>query len=136
MDHYRVISRKMLNQAGERTLMSAIIPPYAGHILAIFGLAFKQSYDAAVIGGLFASLPYDFFVKSTGGASFLYNSAKRLPVVDRKHACRIVMHWTERVLTDTKSNGTRLTTDIWQACGLQRCIASKAWSLHAFIWWA
>ena len=38
---YRIASRKMLSLTGERTLISAIIPPQTGHINGLFGSPFK-----------------------------------------------------------------------------------------------
>lgn len=61
--NYRVISRKMLNLSGERSLISCISVPDAMHTNGILGLACKNLDDVVFIAGLFASLPYDFFVK-------------------------------------------------------------------------
>ncbi len=88
-DNYRILSRKMLNLSGERTLISAIVPPGAGHILTIFGIAFQNEKDIPNIAGCFASLPYDFFVKALGNASFLLNLAKRLPILEENNRIRL-----------------------------------------------
>lgn len=64
--NYRVISRKMLNLSGERSLISCISFPDAMHTNGILGLACKNLDDVVFIAGLFASLPYDFFVKTMG----------------------------------------------------------------------
>ena len=78
---YRLISRKMLNLSSERTLTSAVIPPEMCHIITIYGLTSPDSKKLALLSGLFASLPYDFFVKVLGNASFLYKTARILPVL-------------------------------------------------------
>ena len=80
--NYRVASRRMLNLSGERTLMSAIIPPMTGHINTVYGLAFKEKYDCLLVGGLMASLPYDLFIKMLGKADAKFSSLALLPYAD------------------------------------------------------
>lgn len=75
-EHYRVVMRKMLNQGGERTLISAIIPPQSKHIDGIFGIHIK---DCAYLAGLMGSIPYDFFIKVTGKANGRYDTVSQLP---------------------------------------------------------
>lgn len=41
-DYYRIITRSMLSQAGERTLISAIAPLKIGHVHTSNTLAFEQ----------------------------------------------------------------------------------------------
>ena len=79
---YRLISRRMLNQGGERTLISAIIPPQIGHIHTIFGLAFDDFNILLSVAASFASVPYDFFVKITGKSDILFDLASKMPVLD------------------------------------------------------
>ena len=49
---YRIAMRNMFNQGGERTLMSAIIPPKVGHVHAVYELGFKNDVDTALMSGL------------------------------------------------------------------------------------
>ena len=53
----------MLSNEGERTLMSAIIPPYAEHINGIVGMVFSDEEVLLLSAGVFASLVGDFYVK-------------------------------------------------------------------------
>ena len=41
-DKYRVITRRMLGLNQESTLMSALIPPKAVHIIGVFGICFSD----------------------------------------------------------------------------------------------
>lgn len=79
---YRILSRKMLNLAGERTLISAIIPQKACHIITTFGISCKDRKDLLKISGILASLPYDFIIKVLGQADFLFNTAGKLPLIE------------------------------------------------------
>ncbi|MFQ6539405.1 MULTISPECIES: Eco57I restriction-modification methylase domain-containing protein [Aphanothece] len=78
-DFYRVVSRKMLSQSGERTLISAIYPPDLSHINGCYSHAFRNSKTAASVASLFSSIVLDFFVKTTGKANFRDDTADQLP---------------------------------------------------------
>lgn len=78
-DLYRLCLRKMLNQSGERTMISAIIPPRVEHINGIFGMAFKN--DLIIFAGTTYSIPFDFFIKTTGKQNINYSALSGLPVL-------------------------------------------------------
>lgn len=65
-NYYQFISRFMLSQAGERTLVSCIIPKQVGHIMTSLSIAFKETNNVVNMAGYCSSLPFDFFVKTTG----------------------------------------------------------------------
>ena len=76
---YRIVSRKMLSQTGERTLMASIIPPMTGHIDGLFGMAFRK--NLALFAGYEASLPFDFYIKATGKSNGRFDTLSKLPVL-------------------------------------------------------
>ena len=78
--NYRVVSRKMLNLSGERSLISCIAVPNAMHTNGILGLACSKLEDVVFIAGLFASIPYDFFVKTMGRQNLYEDNAGKLPI--------------------------------------------------------
>lgn len=63
---YRLCHREMLSQAGERTLLCAVVPPEAGHVHAVVGHRFRDDRTMLEAAAFFFSLPVDFRVKSTG----------------------------------------------------------------------
>jgi len=69
-DCYRLVCRKMLSQSGERTLISAIMPPKAGHIHGCISYTLNDTNDLCNIAGFFCSIVYDFYLKSTGVSNF------------------------------------------------------------------
>lgn len=77
---YRLCFRKMLNQSGERTLISTIIPPSSEHINGIFGMAFKN--DLFPFAATSFSLPFDFYLKATGKANINFSAASGYPVIN------------------------------------------------------
>ena len=78
---YRVITRRMLNQSGERTLIPAILPKGIGHINTVFGLAFAQLDDCVVCAGTMASIPFDFFIKTTGRSDGKFDTLSLFPLL-------------------------------------------------------
>jgi len=83
--NYRVVSRKMLNLSGERSLISCIIPENSMHTNGILGLACSKLDDIIDIAGLFASIPYDFFVKTMGRQNLYEDNAGKLPILKSKY---------------------------------------------------
>ena len=65
-EYFRLINRAMLSQSGERTLITAIVPPGPGWIHTILGNVFKSARDMVGFYGFSLSIPADFRVKSTG----------------------------------------------------------------------
>lgn len=107
---YRLITRKMLNLSSERTLTSAIIPPNVCHIITVYGLITEDQYTLGILSGLFSSVPYDFLIKVLGNASFLYKSAKILPILSGKYIQPIVLRsMLLNCLTDYYK-------EIWEKC--------------------
>lgn len=88
---YRVLARKMLNLSGERTLVSAIVPPLTTHTNGLLGFFFKDQYMLVLAAALFSSIPYDFFIKVMGKSNLYEDNAGKLPIVDSKfnHALSI-----------------------------------------------
>jgi len=79
-DFYRVASRRGLSLAGERTLLPVVIAPGVTHIDAVVSLTFRRQKLVAIVSGLWAALPFDFFIKSIGKGDFRNNSAETLPL--------------------------------------------------------
>lgn len=73
IDYYKVGFRKMLSQAGERTLICAILPPASSHTNGVISVIFKSQNLLLEFMSLASSLVLDFFIK-TVGASNLYES--------------------------------------------------------------
>lgn len=83
--NYRLVSRTLFNQSGERTLISAIIPPNTGHINLIFGSCFSSNDILALSSALWASIVYDFWFKVTGVPRINSNNIYRLPILQTFH---------------------------------------------------
>lgn len=77
---YRLITRRGLSLSGERTLLSAIVPPGPNHIDGVFSATLRDASQMIGLAGLWSSIPFDFFVKSAGKGDFRNNSAGIMPI--------------------------------------------------------
>jgi hypothetical protein len=81
-DYFRHVNRSMVAPTGERTLVSCIIPPGVAHIDLGFGVSMDDHHALAILAGLAASVPYDFFVKTTGKGHVRNDVLSALPLPD------------------------------------------------------
>ncbi len=68
--YYRLVFRKMLSQSGERTQICCIMPTMSGHIHGCVSFTMNKLNDLVRICAILVSIPYDFFLKSTGVGNF------------------------------------------------------------------
>jgi hypothetical protein len=80
-EFYRIFASRRLGPSGERTLQCAIITPGHAHIYTVFSLTFQRLEKLVLVAGLWSSIVYDFWVKSTGKSDFRNDLASQLPVV-------------------------------------------------------
>jgi hypothetical protein len=110
-NYYRIIASKRLSQSGERTLQCSIMPPKVGHILTVFSTVFREQKLVPHIAAYWMSIPFDFFVKTTGVNDFLSPTANVLPLIYNLYF--------ERLITIRALMLTCLTihySDLWQSC--------------------
>ena len=69
IEHYKLGFRKMLSQAGERTLTGAILPKNCSHIHGVISITFQDIFNIVECTGLTSSIVLDFFVKTLGSAN-------------------------------------------------------------------
>lgn len=89
IESYKLLTRRMLNQSGERTLVPTIGIPGSGHIHTVFGLAFKDNKDLITAAGLMASVVYDGYIKITGRSDVYFETLSNLPYFNNEYANRI-----------------------------------------------
>lgn len=65
-DFYRLASRGMLSQSGERTLVSCLIPPLSAHINGVQSVCFSNNRLLLSALSFKESLVADFYIKTTG----------------------------------------------------------------------
>lgn len=85
-ESYRHVHRKMLAPTNERTLVSALIPPGAAHILTLISSVFSDERTTVLLASLTASIPFDFFLKTTGRADWTSGQMHLLPLPDARES--------------------------------------------------
>lgn len=63
IDYYKVGFRKMINLAGERSLICAVLPRRTAHINGVISTAFRSGYDTVDMAALCAAVPMDAYMK-------------------------------------------------------------------------
>lgn len=78
--YYRLTARTMVSPSAERTLIQSIIPKEMAHIDLGFSIAVREQGLVPLFNALNSSVPYDFFMKSSGKSHFRNEVAKLLPI--------------------------------------------------------
>jgi hypothetical protein len=81
-EYYRHVNRRDVGPSSMRTLIPSIIPKGASHIYTGYSTTFRDMDMMVYFNGLCASLPYGFFVKSTGKGHVLGEILSRLAIPD------------------------------------------------------
>jgi hypothetical protein len=87
--YFRHVHRRMLAITGERSFISAIVPPGASHIHTVVGFAFADEMELLGASAMWWSLVLDFFVRTKGGSDLTVGVARTLPIPnspDRRRA--------------------------------------------------
>jgi len=90
IDYYKVGFRKMLNQAGERTLTSAILPQQTSHIFGLISIIFKDNSLLLEIQSLSSSIVLDFFMKTIGASNLTDSRLSAFPLgIEEKYKSQL-----------------------------------------------
>lgn len=122
-DYYRVNASRGLSNSGERTLQGSILPPAVSHIDAVFSITLMDQSLVPVIAGLWSSLAFDFFVKSTGKGDLRNDLAKRIAIPSHLDAC---VAFLARIVS--LCSITSHYADLWQSCW-QDQFRTQRWSI-------
>ncbi len=80
LEYYKIAFRKMLSQAGERTLSGAIIPPKTSHVNGLISIIFKNTDRLIEFSSLTNSLIYDFYIKTLGKSNLYDETIQMFPL--------------------------------------------------------
>jgi hypothetical protein len=79
---YGLTGRRMLSQSGERTLITALQPAASAHIHTAITYYLSNEKQLLSLAACCSSIPFDFFIKSTGKGDFYESTARVLPLLD------------------------------------------------------
>ncbi|WP_181234506.1 Eco57I restriction-modification methylase domain-containing protein, partial [Enhygromyxa salina] len=78
-EYFRYVHRRMLAPTGERTLIPALVPPGAAHVHTVLSLTAEEPL-VVLLAGMGASLPADFFFKTTGKNDLYAEALSLIPL--------------------------------------------------------
>ena len=82
---YLCVTRRRLNIAIERTLVSAIVPPGATHIHPVLSIAFSDNRILAAFASITTSIVADFLLRITGKADLYEATLASFPLIPEKY---------------------------------------------------
>lgn len=82
-DCYRAFHRRMLSLGGERTFISTLYPPGVSHLHTCVSTIFKTTALLLRASATMFSIPFDFFVKSTGRSDWTSGATGLTPLPPR-----------------------------------------------------
>lgn len=122
--YYKLAFRKMLNQAGERTLNGSILPPLCSHINGAVSLAFKSHKELIELTAISSSIVLDFFIKAMGAANANKTRLSALPFgVESKYLKELYIR--ALLLNCVTKHYSSLWSDMWDKQYL-----SSTWSIE------
>ncbi|MDO6671345.1 hypothetical protein Q4535_04360 [Cobetia amphilecti] len=92
-EYYRHINRRDVSPSAERTLIPAILAPNVRHILTTYSSTFKNEKTMLIFSGSCSSIPFDFFMKSTGRAHILAETLNLIPVLKHEEQTEIIIRY-------------------------------------------
>lgn len=114
-DFYRLVCRRQLNPANERTLIPAIAPKAIGHIHPVISVTFKEPLKLLDFTGLCCSVLFDFFIKTTGKSDLYESTLRSLPLVPEQFRFASKLRLRALVLNCLTSAYVGLWADCWDA---------------------
>ena len=117
----RLTSREMIGSAAERTFVQCITPNGVGHINTCISLSFEHTYDLLRFFAFGISLPFDFYVKTTGMGHANQNVLNQLPAISDELNHRVQVRALALVAL------TSAYTDLW-ASAWQSTSREEKWS--------
>lgn len=79
-DYYKLGIRAMISQAGERSLICAVLPRRTAHINGIISIEVRNRYDAVDMAALCASIVIDFYIKTIAAQNLRYSRLATFPI--------------------------------------------------------
>ena len=87
-DFFRVAFRRMINLNSERSLISALIPPYTTHVDGIESVSFAHDQNRLSLAVTSSSLPFDYLIKASSTSDVRESHMARMPWVDPGSAAK------------------------------------------------
>ena len=123
LDYYKVGFRKMVNLAGERSLICAVLPRRTAHINGVISISFLNGYDTVDMAALCASIVMDFYWKTVASQNITSSRIETFPLgVAPKFQSAL---YSRTLLLNCL---TRHYADLWSGCWREE-YKQESWSI-------
>lgn len=79
--YFQMVHRRMLSQSGERTLVATVVPRGVASINTCVATAFRDPWRLVATAANLSSIPFDFFIKSTGKGDLYGEGLAKFPLL-------------------------------------------------------
>ncbi len=110
-EYYRLVHRRMLSQSGERTYVPALVPKRIGHLHTVVSTTLQDTRILLDVLFAVSSLPFDFWVKTTGKGDFTSGNISFVPLFQDRNVARY-----SRLRVLSLYCLTRHYADLWHSC--------------------
>ncbi|MEU7725136.1 DNA methyltransferase [Streptomyces sp. NPDC040724] len=81
----RLVWRRQIASDTERSLFAALMPPGPPHVFTVHSMSLPKERDTALTAGFWASLPLDYFLRTTGRSDLVVGEAQSMPAPTAEH---------------------------------------------------
>jgi len=120
-EFYRLTTREMIGSWAERTFVQCITPRNIAHINTCISIAFKNSHKMLSLFCCGISVPFDFYVKSTGMGHATQSILNQIPVINNVFAQKAIIRALGLVSLSS------LYSDLW-ASAWQDSFSDEVWA--------
>ncbi|GFN07995.1 hypothetical protein Smic_65510 [Streptomyces microflavus] len=107
---YRWAWRRQIAPDTERALFAALIPPAPAHIHMIYSARLQSNKTTCLVGGFWAALPLDYFLRTTGRGDLQLAESHAMPAPSSDHPLAPAL-----LLRTLRLNSlTTAYADLWQ----------------------
>ncbi|MFF3595639.1 hypothetical protein [Kitasatospora indigofera] len=122
---HRLAWRRQVAPDTERAMYAALVPPGTTHVDAVHSLAMPDDRLTALVGGFWASLPLDYFLRATGRGDLRVAGAKAMPAPSPDHPLASAL-----LLRTLRLNClTRAYADLWSELYDRTWPAYEPWAV-------
>ncbi|MCS4181627.1 hypothetical protein GGQ07_003086 [Salinibacter ruber] len=82
-EFYRFAHRRMFGPSAMRSLITTIIPKGSAHPNPVISTTFKDEKKMVLFSGLCSSIPFDFYLKTTGKSDLYESTLRKFPLTQR-----------------------------------------------------
>ena len=131
IDYYKVGFRKMINLAGERSLICAVLPRRTAHIHGVISTAFRSGYDTVDMAALCAAVPMDAYMKIMASQNLTSVRIQGFPLgVDDKYKASLRIRALQ--LNCLTKYYSELWSEVWDEKYLNDSWSKEDNRLHSF----